>query len=120
MLTNAASSGNYPMENSKRTSRRDTKRIKVAEIRIGSAEHADHPRGSVSKWIAGVREGDDLAAQELWNRYFAQLIGIALRRLGSRTRRESAEDIALSALKTVMIGLQKGQFPELNDRLGLW
>jgi RNA polymerase sigma factor (sigma-70 family) len=77
-------------------------------------------QGSVSQWIEGVREGDSLAAQRLWNRYFSQLVRVAIGRLGNITRKVSGEDVALSALKSVMIGIREDRFPALKDRDGLW
>jgi RNA polymerase sigma factor (sigma-70 family) len=76
--------------------------------------------GSVSHWIEGLRKGDSVAAQELWNRYFSQLVRVAQARLRSISREVSGEDVALSALKSVMIGVQNDRFPELTDRTSLW
>ena len=77
-------------------------------------------QGSVSHWLDGLREGDSAAAQELWDRYFARLAGIAQTRLMSLSREASGEDVALSALKSVMIGVRENKFPDLTDRSGLW
>lgn len=75
---------------------------------------------SVSHWLEGLREGESLAAQNLWNRYFARLVPIAQGRLARLARDRSGEDIALSAMKSVMLGIQEERFPSLNDREGLW
>lgn len=80
----------------------------------------DGSRGSVSHWLIDLREGDSLAAQQLWNRYFAQLVPIAKARLARLTRDQSGEDIALSAMKSLMIGIQDNRYPQLDDRDGLW
>lgn len=77
-------------------------------------------KGSVSHWLYGLKEGDSLAAQELWNRYFARLASVAQARLRSLSRENSGEDIALSAMKSVMIGVREDRFPDLNDRSSLW
>ncbi len=77
-------------------------------------------RGSVSHWLEGLREGNSVAAQELWNRYFARLATIAQARLASLSRDQSGEDVALSALKSVMIGVRDNRYPELADRNSLW
>jgi hypothetical protein len=37
--------------------------------------------GSVSEWIALLKEGDQVAAQMLWGRYFHQLVDLAHRQL---------------------------------------
>lgn len=77
-------------------------------------------RGSVSHWLDGLREGDSLAAQELWNRYFARLASVAQARLAHLAQETSGEDVALSALKSVMIGVRDNRYPDLNDRTSLW
>jgi len=77
-------------------------------------------KGSVSCWIDDLRDGHSLAAQEIWNRYFDQLVQLASARLGGLNRVASGEDIALSALNSVMVGVQAGKFPELVDRDSLW
>lgn len=77
-------------------------------------------QGSVSHWIEGLRDGDSASAQELWNRYFARLKRIAEAKLSSLARGVSGEDIALSAMKSVMMGVQQNRFPDLADRTNLW
>jgi RNA polymerase sigma factor (sigma-70 family) len=76
--------------------------------------------GSVSAWLDGLRANHGSAAQELWNRYFAQLVSVARRNLCGLGRDVDEEDIALSALKSAMIGVQNNRFPDLNDRTELW
>ena len=77
-------------------------------------------RGSVTTWIEGIKGRNEQAAQELWNRYFGQLVPLARRQLRGLAREADEEDIALSALKSAMLGLHNNRFPELNDRTGLW
>ena len=77
-------------------------------------------RGSVTHWIEGLRVGDSLAAQNLWSRYFARLAPLAQARLARLSRDRTGEDIALSALKSVMIGLRENRYPDLADGAGLW
>jgi RNA polymerase sigma factor (sigma-70 family) len=78
------------------------------------------PRGSVTVWLDDVRMQDEQAAQEIWNRYFAQLIPVARRHLHGAARESDEEDIALSAMKSALLGVQNERFPNLNDRTGLW
>ncbi|TWT95802.1 ECF sigma factor [Botrimarina colliarenosi] len=78
------------------------------------------PGGSVAHWIEGLRAGDSLAAQNLWSRYFARLAPLAQARLARLARDRTGEDIALSALKSVMIGIRENRFPDLADGEGLW
>jgi RNA polymerase sigma factor (sigma-70 family) len=77
-------------------------------------------RGSVTTWIEGIKGKNEQAAQELWNRYFGQLVLLARRQLRGLAREADEEDIALSALKSAMLGLRNNRFPKLNDRTGLW
>lgn len=78
------------------------------------------PRTSVTHWLEGLREGDSLAAQELWNRYFNQLVTLAQRKMRGLNQDVSGQDVALSALKSVMLGLQEDRYPNLTDRESLW
>jgi DNA-directed RNA polymerase specialized sigma24 family protein len=78
------------------------------------------PRGSVSHWLDGLRDGDSRAAQELWDRYFARLVAVAKSRLLGLARDVAGEDVALSALKSVMLGVREDRFPQLTDSSGLW
>ncbi len=76
--------------------------------------------GSVSRWIAGVKGGNSVASRQLWERYFSQLVHLAVERLPTRLRGESEEYVALSAIKSVMIGMRNNRFPDLSDRDSLW
>lgn len=77
-------------------------------------------QGSVTIWLDALKHGHETAAQELWNRYFLQLVEVARRRTQSVAPDRDEEDIALSALKSVMLGVRDNRFPELTDRTGLW
>jgi DNA-directed RNA polymerase specialized sigma24 family protein len=79
---------------------------------------SDH---SVTQWIDRLRAGDQAAAERLWERYFAQLVGVArntLRKAPVRVADE--EDVALSVFDSVCRGLRAGRFPRLLDRDNLW
>jgi DNA-directed RNA polymerase specialized sigma24 family protein len=79
------------------------------------------PQGSVSQWIDLLRQGDAHAAQQLWERYFGGLVGVARTRLRSAPRRAAdEEDVALSAFDSLCRGASKGRFPQLSDRNNLW
>lgn len=80
----------------------------------------DSSRGSVSHWLDGLRKGESVAAQELWNRYFARLVAVAQHRLSNVVREADGEDIALSAINSVMMGVRENRFPDLADRHSLW
>jgi len=49
-----------------------------------------------------------------------QLVLLARRQLHGLARDTDEEDVALSALKSAMLGVQNHRFPDLNDRTGLW
>jgi RNA polymerase sigma factor (sigma-70 family) len=77
--------------------------------------------GSVTGWLALLREGDPAAAQRLWERYFERLVGLARKKLQGAARRVAdEEDVALSAFHSFCQSAERGRFPELSDRDGLW
>jgi RNA polymerase sigma-70 factor, ECF subfamily len=79
-------------------------------------------RGSVTQWIHDVRECcDQQAAQELFERYFTQLIEQVRSRVNRKVHSvNDAEDVAAFALSEVLCKIRDGSFPDLNDRSGLW
>jgi RNA polymerase sigma factor (sigma-70 family) len=77
--------------------------------------------GSVTRWLAALKEGDAAAAQPLWERYHRQLVALARRKLDSSRRRAAdEEDVVQSAFHSFFRGVARGQFPRLNDRDNLW
>lgn len=77
--------------------------------------------GSVSRWLDPLKEGDAAAAQQLWERYFQQLVRLARRRLQcSAPPSADEEDVALSAFASFCRGALAGRFPKLGDRDDLW
>ena len=76
---------------------------------------------SETSWIGELKIGDDTAAQRLWEQYFHRLVGLAKSKLaGIRSRDAAAEDVALSAFKSLCLGARRGSFPDLNHRENLW
>ena len=76
---------------------------------------------SVTQWIELVKEGDADSAEQLWQRYFQKVCAFARKKLPNYTKREfDEEDVALSAIDTLYRGIQRGQYPRLNDRNNLW
>ena len=75
---------------------------------------------TVTQWIQGIRQGDSRSAQQLWDRYFHRLAHVAQGRLRDLGREGCGEDVALSALKSVMIGVREEKYPDLADRTNLW
>ena len=63
------------------------------------------PEESVTRWITQLRQGDDQAPQELWNRYFEKLVRLASKHLEPIARRAAdEEDVALSAFNNFFQG----------------
>ncbi|MCC9644166.1 RNA polymerase subunit sigma-70 [Rhodopirellula sp. JC740] len=76
---------------------------------------------SVSHWIEQVREGDSIAANQLWQHFHDRLINAVRRRLYGQNRAISdEEDIVLSVFDSFYSAVQKGRFPDLADRDNLW
>ncbi len=79
------------------------------------------PEGSVTRWLVPLQAGDSAAAQELWERYFRRLVGLARSKLqGSPRRGANEQDVALSVIDTFCRNVQQGRFPQLADREDLW
>ena len=76
---------------------------------------------SVSIWIKQVADGNEDAAQKLWDRYFPDLLTLARNCLRTVPRRiVDEEDVALSVLNSFFGAAQKGRFSDLADRDSLW
>jgi RNA polymerase sigma factor (sigma-70 family) len=77
--------------------------------------------GSVTHWVHRLQDEDPAAAQELWERYYRRLVGLARKRLRTARRRVAdEEDAVLSAFDSFFRGAQQGRFPQLADRDDLW
>lgn len=78
-------------------------------------------QGSVSQWIAGLKAGDAVAAQELWERYYPEVCRLAKQMLRSTPRSVSdEEDAGSSVLKDIVLGAAAGRFEKLTNRDELW
>jgi len=78
---------------------------------------------TITHWIRHLKAGDPAAAQKLWERYFAKLVGLARKKLllGCAQRRVAdEEDVALSAFDSFCREAAQGRFPLLTDRNNLW
>ena len=76
---------------------------------------------SVTTWIGQLRQGNPAAAQELWQRDFAQLVDVARDRLRGASRRAAdEEDVALSAFHSFCQAAARDRFPRLGSRDDLW
>lgn len=79
--------------------------------------------GSITGWLGNLKDGDQAAAQPLWEHYFAKLVTVArskLRRMRKSTADEDEEDAALSAFNSFCAGAARGKFPQLADRDDIW
>jgi RNA polymerase sigma factor (sigma-70 family) len=83
-------------------------------------------QGSITRLLGRLDEAAvplerQRAQQEIWERFFQQLVLVARRKLGSAPRRaQDEEDVVISAMDSFYDGAAKGRFPELRDRSGLW
>jgi DNA-directed RNA polymerase specialized sigma24 family protein len=68
-----------------------------------------------------MKSGNDFGAQLIWTRYSPRLAALARERLPKWLRcAVDSDDVANSAINSVILGLRHGKFPELHDRDGLW
>jgi DNA-directed RNA polymerase specialized sigma24 family protein len=92
------------------------------KVQLDSAhERRANPGDSVTQWINALKQGDQSAAQGLWETYFRRLVGLAHGRLRDAPRRMAdEEDVALSAFDSFCQAAREGRFPRLDDRNDLW
>lgn len=75
----------------------------------------------VTLWIEQLGMGDDAAATQLWENYFNKIVQYAKHKMGTSPRRAyDEEDVAISAMNSFCKGMQKGQFPKIDNRQDLW
>lgn len=71
--------------------------------------------------IADLKNGDEDAAAEIWERFFHRVTALADRKLNAATkRRRDEEDVALSAIDALCTGAREGRFRQLENRDDLW
>jgi len=83
------------------------------------------PLGSVSRLLGGLRDGDEEAVRQLWQRYFRPLVRLAGSALSSKgCVPRDAEDVALSAFWALCEQAARPdngvRLPQLRDRSHLW
>lgn len=77
--------------------------------------------GSVTNWIHLLQAGDQAGAQRLFERYFDQLVDRCQAKLAGRPPRAAdGEDVAQQALASFFRRAEARQYPDLQDRDGLW
>src|SRR5271166_2856460 len=80
--------------------------------------------GSVTQWVADLRSDDPSirkrAAQQIWERYFRDLLELARNNLNQRIRRRAdEEDVLQSMYKSFCLRQQRGEY-DLTNRDALW
>ena len=80
---------------------------------------------SVSDWLDDLKQsqghGVETARMQLWERYYGRLAALARSKAGEIPRRvEDEEDAVVSAFGSFFAGVERGQFPKLDDRNDLW
>ena len=76
---------------------------------------------NVSHWIDLIKEGDSVAAHQLWHHYFDRLVRSVRKNLRGQNRGVSdEEDIVVSVFESFYRAAEKGRFPDLSDRDDLW
>jgi RNA polymerase sigma factor (sigma-70 family) len=76
---------------------------------------------SVSQYIDGLKRGDELAAQKIWERFYQRLIVQADRKLKASPRKSmDEEDVVQKAFADFFRQVKQGRFPRLDDRNDLW
>lgn len=80
---------------------------------------SDEP--SVTRWFHQLSEGDQTAADDLWNYYFPRLQSFAKQHFGApRSIREGADDAASSAIRIMIRGASQGRYRNVQNRDELW
>jgi DNA-directed RNA polymerase specialized sigma24 family protein len=70
--------------------------------------------------IEGLKTNRPEAFSRLWNEFYTDLVRYADRKLAALPRRSSdEEDIALAAMHSLHVGLQKGHFPDIATKTDL-
>ena len=79
------------------------------------------PDQDITHWIGQLKQGDEQAAERVWELYFEKLVRLAARRLrGLSKRARDEEDVALSAFHSFYQRASEGQFSRLENRDDLW
>ena len=78
------------------------------------------PQGTITHLITRLKQGDRDAALGLWQAYFHRLVTFARARLHGAMGLADEEDVVLSAFESFYRGVERGRFPDLQDRNDLW
>jgi len=75
--------------------------------------------GSITGWLDSVREGNEEAAKNIWDRWFDRLCARVSPHSG-QLRIHDNEDIASEAFADFFYALRRGKFNSLRDRSEIW
>lgn len=76
---------------------------------------------SVTGWLHSLRDGDEAAAEKVWERFFHRLVTAAARQLRRGVNRVAdEEDVAVDVFDSFCRRIQTGAYPNLSDRDELW
>lgn len=77
--------------------------------------------GSITRFFQRARSGEDAAVEELWDRYFPRLLGLARRTLGRHYQAATGpEDIIQSAFLSFWKRARVGEFSAWITRNDVW
>ena len=82
----------------------------INQVTLKDRHMPDDSQGSITRWIAELKQGDLGAANGLWERYFTRMVDLARTRLRSSRGRDAGsdeEDAALSAFDSLCAGLAR-------------
>lgn len=75
--------------------------------------------GSITHLIRRLKSGDDAALGKIFERYYARVVGLARRKLGTMRRMADEDDVAQSAFWGFYRSLKENRLPNLNNRQDL-
>jgi DNA-directed RNA polymerase specialized sigma24 family protein len=79
------------------------------------------PDQSITELLPALMDGESMAVQVVWDRFFANLCRVAHKRLASgRVGGGDEEDAAAIAFASVCRRLKQGDFPDVSNRDELW
>lgn len=71
--------------------------------------------------LDALKDGDERAVRDLWDRFSKRLTHVARQKLGDVPRRtEDEEDTVQNALQSFFRGIHAGRFPHLREQDHLW
>ena len=76
---------------------------------------------SITQYIAGLIDGDSIAANRIWDHYYSRLLALAEKKLQNCPRRVlDGDDVVQVAFENFFRQVKEHRFSELNDRNDLW